>query len=409
MTISQDQFRAAIREVADEVTDHDVPALSLLAGDGAAPHIARRWRASNHRLLVSLAAALAVVAVIATSVILAEVPQPASSHARTWPGGAPARIRLDREGVPPYYLESGYGAKLEIRDTATGKTVATVRAPKPFDKIGFTAVAAEYWTFAFEAFTQKPYRRTASGLRAPAEPYQIFLAQFNPSTARVTVRRLSIPNLSVPETGLAGLALSPDGRELAIALQPDDAGQIMVYSLVTGRVKVWRAQGYDFFNGFGVMSWSSTGTLAFDKVEGVLTKTLGIWLLNTATPGGNLISDSRHLLDPPGGESIGAVLTPDGNEILMPVSTITGFAASAAVGTSEIEVFSVPTGRLLGALLRHTGRKPVYRRVIWTSASGDVLIVNMSNREFKDGWGVLRGDRITRLPGTRGLESYPVF
>ena len=70
MNMGQDQFRAAIREVAGEVTEHDVPPLSLPADEPTRQHVARRLPSSSRRLLASLAAAVAVLAVIATSVVL---------------------------------------------------------------------------------------------------------------------------------------------------------------------------------------------------------------------------------------------------------------------------------------------------------------------------------------------------
>jgi hypothetical protein len=80
-----------------------------------------------------------------------------------------------------------------------------------------------------------------------------------------------------------------------------------------------------------------------------------------------------------------------------------------SIGLSEIRVYSAATGKLLRVLLRKTGLKPVYRNVVWANASGNVLIVNVSNRDRKDGFGVLSGDHVTPLRSTRGLETYPAF
>jgi hypothetical protein len=348
--------------------------------------------------LSGVACAAVTLAVVIPAQAAGSRPQPATASASV-------RIRLGPRGVPPYYLEySGKG--LEMRRTATGAVVATARAPKGFS-FCCAAIAADYWTLAVEAYK---FVRLPDGQLS--ERQQIFVGQFNPRTARVTLRRFAIPLSPANGPGVAGLALAPSGREVAIALNTKDTGEIRIDSLATGRIRVWRATGH-FFNLPASMSWSTSGTLAFAKTGGNLTKNLGTWVLNTSTPGGNLLSDSRHVLRPATGQNglVGllGLLTTDGKKIVVPVTDITGLRGSESFGTSEIRVYSAATGKLLGVLLHYKGLKPVNRDVAWTNASGGVLIVNLSNREYKDGYGVLKGDHLSLLAGTKKLEFAPVF
>lgn len=382
MNISEDQFRAAIREVADEVTDQDVPPLALPAEELRGQHVVRRLPA-NSRLLASLAAAVAVIGVITVSVVLSsggsDAPRPGASGA--------VRIRLGLDGVPPYYLEIGFARNVaKIRDTATGATIATIRPPRPFHNFYAITGAADYWTFALAAYNGDAI---LSGGRL-----QYFLAQFNPLTARVTLQRLAIP--SPPHAfSLTGLALSPDGRELAITEQtfhPQLSAQLSVYSLATGQVHVWRARGDYIFNADGGLSWSSSGTLAFNGQSG------DVWLLNTATAGGDLQS-STHLAVPakqPAGfvQVLNGVVTLDGTKIIIPVGN------SRSPQKYELRVFSAATGKLLSVLFRYTSNANdgLFGQLAWTGAAGNVLVLSLPTGIF----GVLSADRFTPIPGTQG-------
>ncbi len=394
MTISQDQFRAAIREAADEVTEHDVPPLSLPADELAGRYGTRRWWASK-RLLAPLAATVAVIAVIATSVALSGRSNPAWLTTST---GVP--IRLDRNGIPPYYLSGAITPEAQIRETATGAIVATVRLPGPSAEMFSATGAADYWTFVLAVYQWKD-------LPSGRVPLKYYLAQFNPRTARITLQRLALPNL--PSYGfLAGLALSPNGRELAVEERTQSKSKwftkISVYWLATGRVRVWRMSG-QVNDSIAWLSWSSTGLLAFNRSGAV--KVSGVWLLNTATAGGDLLSDSRLVVTAYQragfNQASNGILASDGREIAMPVYRRT----KTGVATYEFQVFSAATGKLLHVFLprtssRQNGGLP---GVYWTSTKGDVLIVYppIGKPTFLE----LRGDRATPIP-IKYIQS-PIF
>jgi hypothetical protein len=324
--------------------------------------------------------------------------------------GAP--VRIGRNGAPTYYMELGFGDKdLQVRNTASGAIVATVRPPSPFKHFAGISVAADYWTFVLVA--------RKGLLPPPTGPVLYMLARFNPRTGRVTVRRFSVPGANTVGTEPAALALSPDGSELAIAqMTKTDDTLIRDYSLATGRAKVWRATRQQWFASGGGLSWSSTGTLAMDRTSGK-TSHLGVWLLNTGVPAGNLVSDSRHVVaesQPGGFQFVGGVLTTDGQLIVGPA-----YGGTVSKSISEIRVLSAASGKQVRVLLHHASSRLLGRDIAWVNASGAVFIVNVSNAVYADGFGVLRGHTFTRIhlvlekkcptPGSRlgCWYSYPIF
>jgi hypothetical protein len=357
--------------------------------------------------------ACAAVAFAATAPAQATAAHPSQPGVRA---GAP--IRVGRDGAPTYYMELGFGNKdLQIRDTATGAIVATVRPPEPFKHFGGICVAADYWTFVMVA--------RKGLLPPPTGPLRYLLGQFNPRTGRVTLRRFSVPGADTVATEPEALALSPAGSELAIAQSTKTNDTLIrIYSLQTGHARVWRATRQQWFASGGGLSWSSAGTLAMDRTSGK-TSHLGVWLLNTATAGSNLVSDSRHVVDQsqPGGFTFDdGVLTTDGNDIVGPAYAEIGAKKPADVRyISEIRVISAATGKQVGVLLHHKSARLLSRDIAWVNASGDVYVVNVSNAVYQDGFGVLSGHTFTRIhlvlekkcPTTTSKlgcwYSYPIF
>jgi hypothetical protein len=388
MTISQEEFRAAIREVADEVTERDVPPLSLPADELRSRHVVRPRRALSRSVLTPLAAAVAVIAIIAAAVVLSDgptAPRPSSV--------AGVRIRLGPEGVPPYFAGFDFGSSdVKIRSTSTGATVAAIRVPRPFTNFWAITGAADYWTFVLVAYNS---RDLPSG-----GPARYFLAQFNPRTARVALRRLPIPGTRDLLT-VVGVGLSANGRELAVAQQSINPliGQLTLYSLATGRVKVWRSAAH-IFNRYAGLSWSSTGTLAFNRF-GALPKASGVWLLDTGTAGGDLLAHSRQAIaadQPPGdGQGWDGILTTNGKHVVLPVARAVG-----RVYKSGFQVYSAATGKLLYVLLPRTSRSSngLAPEIAWAGATGNVLVVLPSTGAPE--FGVLSSDRLKAIPHASG-------
>ena len=132
-------------------------------------------------------------------------------------------------------------------------------------------------------------------------PRTFLLLRLSSGGSELSQTRLAV---SVPGGQLmTGFALSPDGRKLAIAVQPDndkrepDLTEVKVITLATGVTRTWTANGTI---GFGPddarsLSWADNErTLAFDwegSGPGIHT---GVWLVNLSAGGGSLLADSRE-------------------------------------------------------------------------------------------------------------------
>ena len=159
MNTLEDRIRRALRETAEDISRTDVPPLRLPDGAGRG-RLARGWRGWPP-WLTPLAAAAAVAAVLAAT--LALTGGPARPGHRTSSDALLAR-------VPRYYValtdtgpQHGWPRQAEVRATRTGRTVATLAAPRPDDAfvmaaaasgVGRYVLAAEPMTLQYEKVTR---------------------------------------------------------------------------------------------------------------------------------------------------------------------------------------------------------------------------------------------------------------
>ncbi len=276
MTTAEDRARAAMRAIADTV--NDAPPLRLEAAkdvtpapDGARLGSHRRgaaWpggaprpggaarpggpsrpggrggeRRRRWSLLAPIAAAVTIVAVAVTLVIIRDIPNggvaaPSPSTTFAGPTDTPKNIPV---GVPEYYVawmqaDTPY---LVVGNTFTGQTIATVRAPAGVFLEAVYGTAADDRTFVVTG-------QRLHGADAGTVWYLLRIAPGSAAPARLTP--LPIPVRQDP----AGAALSPDGTELAVAL-PGSPAALRVYSVATGAL---------------LREWSTTasGELTAEKV-----------------------------------------------------------------------------------------------------------------------------------------------
>jgi hypothetical protein len=408
---TEDDIKAAFRTLTRQAPDADAILTAVReqldnAGTGArqgAPRAARRW-------MTPLAAAAAVIAVTAAAVAIANR-QP-TQHSGT-SAGANSGSGLDR--LPRYYLSlalthhSGSRATFSavVKNTVTGATLATINPPKPFGTFAGVAGAADDRTFVLAArkFTAQP------GAGAPIKLYR---AVYHPARASVTLTALPIPEIPAADT-LNGFALSPSGASLAVGISTSQVKngrqQVRVYSLPSGAVKVWQ-QSPTAGPGFGP-SFAQMGVLAFNWAGPPAS---GTWLLRTGTSGGNLTSNSQLVVPAHVGRYsvAGGVLSGDGSIITAVTTTAlpskhTDSKLVPVQFLSKIVQFAVQGGRAIRTLWtwRYTGIGPD-ASVIWSSSSGDVLVVQAWTRN--DGHkviGVLHDGRLTPIPGLPEGISYP--
>jgi hypothetical protein len=319
MITSEDRARSAMRAIGDTVRDApplvlplsapDLPAaadevqfggrgarrVSLRRPGGAARPGSRGRDRRSRSKLAPIAAAVAVAAVAIALVTIKDVPNgrvASPSPSTTSIGAADKNVSIS--GVPEYYVawmqaDTPY---LVVGDTATGKQVAEVAEPHGVYLEGIYGAAADDRTFI----------AVGDRLRGHDAGTPVwYLLRIDPggrTPARLTP--LPIPVRQNP----AGIAISPDGTKLAVALAGSPA-TLRVYSIATGQVlRTWSATipgalavesraasaGSSQFTAANVLRWSSDGKqLAF------AWNSTAIRALDASAPDGNLITGSSLL------------------------------------------------------------------------------------------------------------------
>lgn len=393
-----------------------------------------RGRRPGRRLLAGSAAAAAVVAVAIGAALVASVPH---GQGRATP--------LDAlRSVPRYYMalvpknlksyeQNRQGpAYAVVRDTITGRTLATIRPPKPY--VTFVGVygADDDRTFVLAAQSTEYGSQTAQ--------MKFFYARFSPAGNAVTLTPLALRGLPVSNS-FAGAALSPDGTRLAVEDLPNGPTQITVYSLPSGAARTWTAYG-TLPQAMGadptdLLSWSASGILAFGWFG---SSPVGEYLLNTNGPGGSLLADSRAVVclehSVPSSAYVGAdyygYLTPGGKAIISPVlraipvgQAVPSCSQPARPGVSqptpgptlpptvELEEFSATTGQPVRVIYTSQAHGALADSdVYWSNASGSVLVVEGGlphNARPQSVFGVLSGGTFTPLPESSGSSPIPVL
>jgi hypothetical protein len=289
MITTQDRARAAMQAIGNTV--RDAPPLELPPGARDLPDLRdRRWRSK----LAPVAAALAVAAVAIALVTIKDVPNgrvasPSPPTTSVGPVGQNVRIPC----VPGYYVawmqaDTPY---LLVGDTFGGNSKAMIKAPENVYLQGVYGAAANDRTFIV----------MGNYVHAPDNETLFYLLRI---AAGGTSARLTPLPIRGPESVPAGIAISPDGTELAVALAGSPA-TLRVYSIPTGKVlRTWSATvpgalavesasaagGSSQFTAARVLRWSSDGRqLAF------AWNATAIRVLAASAPDGNLITSSRQL------------------------------------------------------------------------------------------------------------------
>jgi hypothetical protein len=257
MTATQERAVAAMRAIGDTVTG--APPLRLPPQTAAArsPRFTRLGRQTSRAWRLWLVPATAAVAVVAIAVSLAVV-RSAPKEPQTLPGTeTPGSATLGTggsAGVPPYYVTlpafgwtayapataptgSNNQTVLVVGETATGKRLATVPPPRG---LAFNVVtgAADDRTFIVGA--------TPTGMKTVSMlwPETWYLLRISPGTSHVArLTRLHVPAVD----DVTGVALSPDGTELAVASKQfnvlgsssaNNPPRLSLWSVATGK-ELW--------------------------------------------------------------------------------------------------------------------------------------------------------------------------
>jgi hypothetical protein len=342
------------------------------------------------RWLAPVAAVLAVIGVIAGVSLVARPEGQSSSRTPT--------------SMPPYYVTLT-GAMVSqravltaaVRDSATGALLTTVNVPvgQNVSKFGATPPMPS-------GITASANGRTF----AITDDLGFFLLRVAPGGRSARLSRLPI---HVPFILSDTAALSPDGSQLAIDVEPCANNScreaLDVVSLATGASKIWNGPSV---SGSPLSpAWVGGGTeIMFLWQVGNSSTPQGYRLLNVSGPVGSLLGLSRPMVSPPaqsGSEFPGAILTPDGRGLI--TTDYRNVPGQDGGGTAILRVVerSASTGRLLRVL--HTATEHYSAGwVARSTADAGCQVLSLGATGLHalvkcPGLGRLDDDRFTALPG----------
>ncbi len=348
----------------------------------------RRWRGWGSRL-VPLAAAVAVVAVAVTLVSVRDAAGP-----RPTPP-PPATTPVPTGAVPAYYVAVQLGpthdADLDNADEVnsvvvgnarTGKLLATLPPPKGGTFDGVTG-AADDRTFILDVRSVPGQAGSQHG------SYAWYLLRISPGAADpVRLTRLPIAD-RFEDAVIHGLALSPDGRTLAVMFTPHmaDGGAggattLRTYSVATGKLlRTWtgsQADGYVCVNCNNTvdLTWLANGrTLAFLYPEAVLPQ--AVRTLDVSKPGDSLDADSRAIFPVTATtltKCTDGVLSPDGRTMLCGTSGAANAKYGCATYGAAFDAYNTVTEKLERDLYRYRGSCAYAESSFVWAGSGTVAI-----------------------------------
>jgi hypothetical protein len=439
MNTLEDRIRAAAAQTAEEIAPASIRPLSL-PGQGPADrrtragHVAKAGRRSARwrRVLVPIAAAASVIAVVAASLAVtdtlsdgrsaaarAHADRPGTGRGQPGPHGAPQIVsaagRAALASAPEFYVamspgDMGRNNRAQVRATATGAVLATVAAPAPYNTFSWVTAAADDRTFVLAAQEWTPIPPGNAG--APIErrdndtPTKFFVLRLSPDGRAARLGALPVP-VQPGSVWIDGIALSPDGSKLAVAVNsngatvPEVNPAIAVYTVATGARQQWAWPGGAVIGNQkpwgSPLSWTADGrTLAFQIVPA--NGTIEVRLLDAGAPAG--VMSSRLGVEWTGGDVTGAhglviaegsranpanslagyntMITPDGTKIV---------CLTRGATVNGVTEFDADTARVVS----HSYSQGT--DVLWTNASGSTLIVSNARTV-----GVLTGGRFTPLP-----------
>jgi hypothetical protein len=374
----EDRVRAATRARTDQV--RSIRPLEL-PDDLPAPvrrsRPARRWI----NWAAPLTAAALVTALALTLALLRQAadPQPAPV--------APASGASVPGSIPRYYVALAYTSstssqtKAVVGDDRTGRTVAVLNPSSSQSFYGVTG-AADDRTFVVTNYSAVQQETTWYLLRltpGAAHPAQLTKLPIKPLAAQVN-----------------GLALSPDGRELAVMWRTATTAtnavtQLSVYSMSSGAVlHSWNTPGpVNTLLGVGAngvdLTWVN-GDRGVDFLWGAPGTDQAIRALDVTAAGHDLMADSRLVMRLPAGTPQPSTLpaeAPCDSSLVASDRTVicgsVGFSekpeGACSVVPPSFASYSLVTGKKLKVLYRYQGECPsAQTEVLWTDPTGSHVL-----------------------------------
>jgi hypothetical protein len=336
--------------------------------------------------LLPFTAAAAVIAVITAGALVAGLTaahKPAA-HKPAVSGSAPAS--LPRFYVTTSSSPGGRGIQAVVRASASGQVTGTVPVP--------SALPVEWadsgGTFVTAAADDRSFIIGVQGGQAPTKiGLDLRLFRFAISDAGKPRHLTELAPAPMRNETTEGIALSPDGKLLAVSLMRDSTagtvGAIQVLDLATGATRTWTAPAHSVYIP-GPPSWADgSRVIAFTWLRstqsGLMSAPRGIRLLDTAAPGDNLVAGT--VIVPSGmvaaGSIVSALITPDGRDVI--VVTWRDLTPQASTHTVIVQFaeLQAATGRLVRLLRTQTERYD-FEHVITVEDSLGVLSLSSQGR-----------------------------
>lgn len=328
--------------------------------------------------LIPVAAAVAVIVVAAVLVAVRQL---------SAPGSAPAPAN-STASIPRYYVALAYTGstsaqmKAVVGDDRTGRTVAVLTPTASQNFYGVTG-AADDRTFVVTNYSAAQQETTWYLLRltpGAAHPARLTKLPIKPLAAHVN-----------------GLALSPDGRELAVMWRTATATtnavtQLSVYSMSSGAVlHTWNTPGpANTLLGVGAngvdLTWVN-GDRSVDFLWGAPGTNQAIRALDVTAAGHDLMADSRLVMRLPAGTAQPSTLPaeeePCASSLVASDRTVicgsAGFSGKSEDACSVVPPsfasYSLVTGKQLKVLYRYQGECPsAQTEVLWTDPVGSHVL-----------------------------------
>jgi hypothetical protein len=412
VTVLEDRLRSELRAESELITPESIAPLRLPGDTERMPFAPRR---SSPRQwppwMIPLAAAAAAAAVIAGTFAVAPMlpgsggkPRPAGPQYATLPANYVYTVQGDIYNYKSHgtqYSASVTGRYLKVRSTETGKLLATVFPPKPYNS--FSTITADATGTVFVLAAAHDWQRYANTLprvfqRNRTTPLRFVELRIGPAGQ---IQQSSLPvRITVTPEQQPSIALSPQGTRLAVAFGGGGApAQVAVVSLDSGRVRRWVSPRVSWTPQLSYRgAWTADGRILALQQWNVLRSlsrqaelqwhppvTTQVELIDTLAPGGTLAAGRPLVLHPPAGESPPAdvFLTPDGTKLIGATSR-TEFAPTRGRWTGELSVYSAQTGALLRRLApwswNGADNRPGHggsprELVAWSNSTGNRLVL----------------------------------
>ncbi len=284
-----------------------------------------------------------------------------AAHKPAVSGSAPASL-------PRFYVTTssgpdGRGIQAVVRASASGRVTGTVPVP--------SAIPVEWadsgGTFVTAAADDRSFIIGVQGGQEPTKiGLDLRLFRFAISAAGKPGHLTELAPAPMRNETTEGIALSPDGKLLAVSLQndssPDPVGVIQVLDLATGAIRTWTAPARSVYIP-GPPSWADgSRVIAFTWLRstqsGLMSAPRGIRLLDIAAPGDNLVAGT--VIVPRGvvasGSIVSALITPGGRDVIVVTWRDLTPRASTHTVVVQFAELQASTGRLVRLLRTERAR-----------------------------------------------------